>query len=56
MKNFKKRAQKARKTINLYNKNLNVSNYDSAYNKAIIKKEQLKEQNEMAERRKNEKD
>ena len=43
--------RKARKTINLYNKNLNVSNYDSS-----IKKEQSKRANEMAERRKNEKD
>ena len=48
--------RKARKTINLYNKNLNVSNYDSSNNKAIIKKEQSKRANEMAERRKNEKD
>lgn len=52
MKYLKKRTRKTRKTINLYNKNLNVNNHVSAYNKAIIKKEQ----NEMAERRKNEKD
>ena len=49
-----KKNAKSTKTINLYNKNLNVSNYDSSYNKAIIKKEQSKRANEMAEKGENE--